>query len=217
MDLLLTSAGLTNQTISNTLAELAGRPLSKLRLAFIPTAANMEDGDKGWLINDLNACRKLFQSIDIVDISALPKEIWLPRLQSTDVIVVGGGHTGHLMRVIHASGFVDEIQNLLQKRVYVGISAGSMVAGPQLDPNKVAQWYSEPVLPDTPTKGLNIAPFTVLPHLNSPCFLKIREDDLRQSYDANIETYILDDQSAVVVKGKRTSVVSEGEWFKLPG
>jgi dipeptidase E len=139
MNLLLTSAGFTNQTIIDALADLTNLPLNKSKVSFIPTAANMEDVDKGWLVDDLDACRKIFKSIDIVDFSALPKEVWLPRLQGADVIVVGGGHTGHLMRTIHSSEFANEVRDLFKNRIYVGISAGSMVAGPQLNPNDVSR------------------------------------------------------------------------------
>ena len=83
MKLLLTSAGLTNQTIVKALDELVGKPLDQLKIAFIPTAANLEEGDKGWLIDDLRRLSFLkFKEIDIVDISALPKEIWLKRLKT---------------------------------------------------------------------------------------------------------------------------------------
>lgn len=72
MKLLLTSAGLTNKTISNALLELTGRPFAELDLAFVPTASNVEAGDKDWVIDDLNYCKNLgFKSIDIVDISAI--------------------------------------------------------------------------------------------------------------------------------------------------
>jgi len=82
MKLLLTSAGITNQTILQGLDQLADRPLDQLKVAFIPTAANLEPGDKNWLIDDLRRLSFLkFKEIDIVDISALPKEIWQPRLE----------------------------------------------------------------------------------------------------------------------------------------
>jgi peptidase E len=37
-----------------------------------------------------------FASIDIVDISAMPKEMWLERLKEADVFFVEGGNTYHL-------------------------------------------------------------------------------------------------------------------------
>ena len=59
MKLILTSAGLSNKSIVNALLEMLDRPFSDVNLAFIPTAANVEEGDKGWLIDDFVNCKKL--------------------------------------------------------------------------------------------------------------------------------------------------------------
>lgn len=94
MKLLLTSSGFTNKSIANSLLELSGKPFAELKLAFVPTAANIESGGKEWLINDLHNCNKLgFAEIDIVDISALPKENWEARLKAADVLMFSGGVT----------------------------------------------------------------------------------------------------------------------------
>ena len=67
MKLLLTLAGFTNKTIINGLKSLVDKPFEKLNLAFIPTAANVEEGDKGWLINDLYRTKSLgFAGVDMV-------------------------------------------------------------------------------------------------------------------------------------------------------
>ena len=48
MKLLLTSAGFTNNKIAQGLIDLVQKPFSELKLAFIPTAANVEPGGKEW-------------------------------------------------------------------------------------------------------------------------------------------------------------------------
>ncbi|MCG2808784.1 MAG: hypothetical protein L6275_00345 [Candidatus Portnoybacteria bacterium] len=53
MKLLLTSAGITNKSIAQAVLDLTNLPAEKIKLAFIPTAANVEEGDKDWLIDDL--------------------------------------------------------------------------------------------------------------------------------------------------------------------
>lgn len=76
MKLLLTSAGITNLSLANALSEMVGKPMNKASIAFIPTAANVEEGDKHWLINDLDDLRRLRpEMLDIVDISAVPMDI----------------------------------------------------------------------------------------------------------------------------------------------
>jgi peptidase E len=94
MKIMLTSAGIRNELLEDSLRELVDE--ENIRIAFIPTAADAEKGDKSWLIDDLVNCRKL-GVVDIVNISALKKEEWLPRLEEANVIFVGGGDTSYLM------------------------------------------------------------------------------------------------------------------------
>src|SRR3990167_5192072 len=99
MKLLLTSGGITNKTIADALIELVGKPAGEINLAFIPTAVNANENDKGWFIDDLYRLKQQkYKMIDIVDISALPREIWKPRLEIADVLFFSGGVTPHLMR-----------------------------------------------------------------------------------------------------------------------
>ena len=77
MKLLLTSNGLSNQSIVKALFELVGKPASETNIVFIPTASNVDSGDKDWLINDLvNINNQNVACLDIVDISVtkLPPE-----------------------------------------------------------------------------------------------------------------------------------------------
>jgi len=130
MKFLLTSSGLTNQSITDALLELTEKPVSEVSIAFIPTAANIEAGDKSWLIDDLyNIKKQDFKSIDIVDISALSKEFWQPRIEATDVLFFSGGDTLYLMHWFKKSGLKKLLPALLKTRVYAGISAGSMATG----------------------------------------------------------------------------------------
>ncbi|MBI4159546.1 Type 1 glutamine amidotransferase-like domain-containing protein [Candidatus Wolfebacteria bacterium] len=134
MKLLLTSAGVTNKSIENALLDLLRKPFSETKLAFIPTAANAEAGNKGWLIDDLRRLKDLgFTDIDIIDISALPKEIWLSRLESADILMFGGGNTFYLMHWLKKSGLADMLPEMLKKKVYAGISAGSMVTAKSIE------------------------------------------------------------------------------------
>jgi peptidase E len=73
MKLLLTSGGLTNESISDVLFDLVGKKPEETSVVFIPTASNVETGDKDWLIDDLkNLQKQNFKQIDIADISAVP-------------------------------------------------------------------------------------------------------------------------------------------------
>jgi peptidase E len=58
MKLLLTSGGITNKSIAKALFDLVGKKPEDTSLVFIPTASNVEIGDKSWFINDLMNLKK---------------------------------------------------------------------------------------------------------------------------------------------------------------
>lgn len=221
MKLLLTSGGLSNNSIISSLKKLTEKPFSELNLAFIPTAANIEEGDKSeWFIKDLEICRSLgFKSIDIVDISALPKEIWKKRLEESQIIMVEGGNTYHLMYWIRKSGFEKLLPELLKTRVYIGISAGSagsVVMAPSLALSSSEKEIVETVGEKIEDKGLGFVNFLVEPHLNSLSFPELTFNYVeKQSKNIKLPIYALDDNSAVEVIDNKITVISEGNWKKF--
>lgn len=217
MRLLLTSAGISNKSIENALLELTEKPFLELNLVFIPTASNVEDGDKDWLIKDLITLTELkFKSIDIVDISALPKDIWLPRIRKADVFFVEGGNTFHLMNWIEKSGLKELLTELLKTRIYIGVSAGSMVACKSLDLSTSERLYSEEVGKYEKDEGLGFVNFLVRPHLNSPHFPNVNLDNLEKMSKELPDTfYAMDDNTAIKIVDGKAEVISEGVWKKF--
>ncbi|MDO8487367.1 MAG: peptidase E [Candidatus Curtissbacteria bacterium] len=217
MKLLLTSGGITNGTIKNALADLIGKPFSETSLAFIPTAADVEDHDKSWLVNDLNNCKNLgLKLLDIVDISALSKEQWEPRLQSADILFFGGGNTFHLMYWINKSGLAKKLPGLLKTKVYVGLSAGSMVAGKTISLSDSKKLYYEDIKGYQGEKVLGFVDFQIRPHLNSPHFPDVQEKKLRKlAKNAKEKVYAIDDNMAIKVVDCKVEVVGEGKYLIL--
>ncbi|MBI2598621.1 Type 1 glutamine amidotransferase-like domain-containing protein [Candidatus Curtissbacteria bacterium] len=218
MKLLLTSGGITNKTIKKALADLVGKPFNKTSLAFIPTAANVEEGDKSWLIEDLSNIKKLkLKSIDIVDISALPKEMWLPRLEAVDILFFSGGVTPHLMYWLKKSGLADLLPKLLKTRVYAGISAGSMVTNPTIAlGNKDKKIYYEKWFGYGSDEGLGLVNFYVRPHLNSRFFPNANNAYFAQvAKNIKEPIYALDDNMAIKIVGSKVEVVGEGKYLIL--
>lgn len=217
MKLLLTSAGITNQTILQGLDELAGKPLDQLKVAFIPTAANLESGDKDWLIDDLRRLSFLkFKQIDIVDISALPKKIWQERLEESDVLFVEGGNTYHLMYWFNQSGLSKIISKLLETKIYIGVSAGTIIATPSIIN---ADFESKPlksINEEISHDGLNLVNFMVEPHVNSEYFPESTLKNLEtRSKEYRYPIYGIDDNTAIKVDGDNIEVISNGIWKKF--
>jgi len=217
MKLLLTSGGLTNDSIANALFELVGKKPENTKVVFIPTASNVEVGDKNWFINDLVDLQKRgFEEIDITDISAVEENVWRPKLERADVLFFEGGNTYHLMEWINKSGLVNILQELLKTKVYVGVSAGSMVTNKNLS-LKISQIvYGEDLDKKEEMKGLHFVDFYFLPHLNSEYFKNLRRDFIEKATEGIPDTiYVMDNQSALRVVDGKVSVISEGDWFVI--
>ena len=214
MKLLLTSAGITTEKIKDALKELTGRPFEELRVAYIPTAMHPESGDKRWAIKNLQDLVNFkFKTIDIVDLAVFSKEQWLPRLESANVIMVGGGFEGYLLKIMKESGFNDEIKKLLKERVYVGISAGSMATTPTIDPKVSELLYEEPQETNKIIKGLGLVDFSFFPHFNDDYFKNVTEDKVQEALQNSSlvkPAYLVDDNSALQVIDNKIKEIGEG-------
>ncbi len=217
MKLLLTSGGLMNDQLKKAFTELAPKPLEDLKVAFVITASLGERGDKAWLVKDLNTLYMTgVGQVDIVDISQ-PKVDWLPRLEWADVIWVEGSNTKFLMYHVEKTGFKDELAKLLETRLYVGVSAGSMIFGECLPKDAEAKIYKEDKFAKPYSevgKYLGWLPVHIVPHYRSPYFDARDDDALQELADLSENPiYALDDDSAILVEGgdiKR--VISDGAW-----
>lgn len=215
MKLLLSSGGITNKSIAKALFELVGKKPEETSLLFIPTAANVEIGDKGWLIDDLlNLKKQNFRSIDIADISAIGKELLATKLAAADVLFFEGGNSYHLMEWLDRSGLSARLPALLEDKVYVGVSAGSMVTGKDLNLKVSQALYEEDLERTEDMAGLKLVDFYVLPHLNSPYFPNVREAFIKEVIYGITETvYAIDDDSALKVIDGQAEIISEGKWL----
>jgi dipeptidase E len=217
MKLLLTSAGITNKSIANALFEMVGKKPEDTIVVFIPTASNVETGDKEWLITDLiNLQNQNFKEITITDISAVPESVWRPQFEKADVLFFEGGNTYHLMEWINKSGLINILPELLKTKVWVGVSAGSMVLCKDLQLKTSQVIYEEDLEKTENLLALNYVDFYFLPHLNSEWFIKLRKENIEKAVEGMTEKiYCMDDNGAVKVVDGKVEVVTEGEYLEF--
>lgn len=222
MKFLLTSGGVRNAVIAQAFQKLIDKPFSETKVAFVPTGAFAEEGDKDWFVNDLYNLQALGVHIDFVELAQLSPEEVMQRVKGADVIFVNGGNTFYLSYWMQQSGLMDALPELLKTRVYAGTSAGSMIVGPSL--RIAAQMRGHGMLDEhnatsfgpagkTSDKVANLVPVMVRPHYGTPDFAYLTPELMQQ--DANEQgspVYALDDQSAVSIVDGAIEVASEGEW-----
>ncbi|HET9168719.1 MAG TPA: Type 1 glutamine amidotransferase-like domain-containing protein [Actinospica sp.] len=221
--LLLTSSGLRNETQREALNDLLGQPTEESNIVYLPTASVAERGDHGWFVADLNRVHGLgWGEFDILELNGLPRELVLERLRHADVIYAEGGNHYHLARSLTENGLAEDFRELLESRVYVGVSAGSMIFSSRLDERSadvigdVADLHLLGATTIRPPLGL--FDWYLKPHLYSPDFPE-RDDAWAEAIAAaaDFPIYFIDDQTAIRVDGAEIEVVSEGTWRHFPG
>ena len=209
MKLLLTSSGLSSRYLAKELSSLLnGKSPADTKVAFVPTAANVESGNKDWVVNNfLNLWRYGYNYIDIIDPSAQDVD-WQNRMAQADVIYLVGGNTFHLLHQARTTGFGDWLTEHLDDKVYVGGSASSILVTPNIGIASLG--FGDENLPQlTDLNGLNWVGFEIAPHVpNSGTYEEVA------AYAATVKhkVYALDDFSAIKVDGQEIAVVGTGTW-----
>ena len=146
----------------------------------------------------------------VLELTALPsidEEHWVPKVQETDALLVGGGDSLYLCHWMRQSGLADLFPSL-RAVVYVGLSGGSMVMTPNIGED-VVLWKP----PTGGDRALGIVDFSIFP--------RVDHEDMPDNSMAEAEkwaaglpvpAYAIDDQTAIKVTDGAVEVVSEGHW-----
>jgi len=226
MKLLLTSAGVTNDSIRNALVDLLGKPIAETKAICIPTAiyALPSGASDAWLM--IRELEMGWLEYGVVELTALPsilEEHWLPSVQAADVIIVGGGNTGFLSYWFQASGLAEKLPELLKTKVYLGVSAGGAMVTHSLNVSREVleqtgvyydDEYDEAAPPNAGSdKTLKLVDFVIRPHLNADYFAQTTLEHMAiAAAKVAVPLYAFDDQTAIKVVDGAVEVISEGEW-----
>jgi dipeptidase E len=239
MKLLLTSSGISNSSIHNTLVDLLGKPIEECNALIIPTA--IYPFPNGAYMAWQAICGKTkspfaqlgWKSLGVLELSLLPsieKEVWLPAVQDADALLVWGGDVLFLSYWMQQSGLTDLLPSLLNKVVYVGVSAGSMAVSTLLaeactNPPRGSNnaLSSEQITLPSPegeisrtfitAHGAGLVDFAIIPHLDN-----VNHPDASmpnaETWAAKlpVPVYAIDDETAIKVVDGKVEVVSEWNW-----
>lgn len=207
MKLLLCSEGFHTPNTTQACVELCDKPKDQITIAVINEAFAAELGDKRWVLDNLNSVAQNFPAeMDIVDLLALPLTEVEARIMQKDAIFVVGGHTDYLMSVFRKTGFDKLLPKLLESKVYVGSSAGSMVIGRRLSEEAYGVMYGERGAYGV-GEYLGLVDFSIMPHLNSEHFPSRKEMLVAAVAHHSGLVYGLNDDSAVVVNGENMQII----------
>ena len=219
MKLLLTSGGVTNDSIRAALVDLLGKPIEEATALCVPTAqwGHPMCGPElvRRFVTDVSPATMTglgWRSVGLLELTALPtmaRERWEPWVRDADVLLANGGEATFLAHWVRSSGLVD-LFPVLADTVWVGVSAGSMVMTPRIG-ELFVEWR-----PQDGDRTLGVVDFSIFPHVG---LFPTNTMAAAEEWAAGLgnPAYALDEQSAVLVDGDRVEVVSEGEWRHFGG
>ena len=198
--LLLTSAGLSTDSIKAELMRFAAVSPEKLTVAFVATAGDVEM-DRGYQDSERAEIRELGFSIVECDLKESScREI----LAKADIIWISGGNTFYLLHWVRESGCEELIKELVKAgKPYVGVSAGSIIAGVSI---VSASWkgVDDPRVVNLDSlDAMSLFDGLIFPHyLDKWAFIIEKEKKALSN-----KLYCLKDQEAISVDGEIVTVL----------
>ncbi|MEX2008462.1 MAG: Type 1 glutamine amidotransferase-like domain-containing protein [Candidatus Spechtbacterales bacterium] len=195
MELFLTSQA--HRVLPQIAKELAGQP-SAYRVAFVPTAADPYQ-DAYWMREDRDALVGLGFVVFDVDIAGKSYRELQKQLKDAHILFVAGGNTCYLLEKAQESGFDRLVKELVQRGViYVGSSAGSVIAAPDIEPCKFFDEREKANL--TSTEAFGLVDFLLVPHWGNKEVQRLNEQAMEEYKDWQYKLVRLTDTQYVHIK-----------------
>lgn len=220
--MLLTSNGISNDLIRQALVDLLGKSIEDARVVVVVDAILGFPGDSSTFIDHLVGLRSLgWAELDVASLFAGPRSLVESRLRSADVILGYGGSNLWSAHAWAATGLAPVLAELLDEKVYVGWSAGSMIF-PRLlgrwpedfDDQEEVELFGlgaiEPVVP--------LFDWFFVGHLGADWMSDNAEERAaRGAARTRQQVWFVDDETALVVRDPAVDpvVVSSGHWRRF--
>ncbi len=207
MELFLTSSV---HAVAHDIAQKVNLGKAK-ELVFIDTAAEPKMGDKTWLKNDRQALVNAGFLVTDYTLTGKAETQLKKDLAAFDYIYMSGGDTSYLLQQARRSGFVYLVRKLVKDKIYIGTSAGSIIAGP-----KIPAYLTEdsPDMKSDDLTAFGLVNFTIAPHWGSDDFKqKYLGGRMKIAYEKRLSPLVLlsDSQYIHVLDGKTEIIDVDAE------
>lgn len=187
--------------------DIFGKPFNEIQLTIIPTAANTYAVDnRPWFDNELNAFKKLRFNIKILEIENKNKEEIKEELKNTDAVFVTGGNTYYLLYHAKESGLFSLLKEMVNTGViYIGSSAGSVLAGLNVD---IARRFDNSSIVDLENyEGLAFTQSLILPHFDKKEATEELKETVKEWEDKGYRITSLRNDQALIIDGENEYII----------
>lgn len=190
------------------LKEILSKDPKECKVIFIPTAADLYE-DKSFVEEDRKKLVELGYKVEDFDIKGKDEKQLLEKFKFIDIIFIAGGNTFYLLEKVKESGFNNIIKELLDKGiVYVGSSAGAVIAGPSIEPIRLLD-HPEKAPNLKSFEGLNIVDFVPLPHFDNEKYGP-KCEKVMEEYKEKFKLLPIKDLQAAIVEDNEVRFVGMG-------
>jgi peptidase E len=200
MKLLLTSAGISTDSIQQAFTDLLTNPLYNYKVLIITIdstsirAKESQEREK----HRIQTAGIPSENISIYDLTKGNP----PSLNDVDVIYIGGGNDYHYLKYLREQSLMDKVREHVDNGgIYVGISAGSKIMGPDIDEQLTSDNNDVGLVN---MKGFGLVPFYIIPHWD---WREHRMNYLEYSWKTGKCIVTLTDQQAVLVEGTEIKII----------
>jgi len=202
--LLLTSSGFSNSKIGEEFLKLLDKNPTDVKVLFIPTASEykLENGEEMFYVKEsekeligLGISKENIFWLDIKSIATAGD------IHDYDVMYVCGGNTFYLMCHLKNTGFDKKIIEFVNAgKVYVGVSAGSVIIGPNI---RISAHFDLNDIGLKDFTGLNLTDTIICPHYQR------KEESIIDKFEKenNCEVLRLKDGQAMEILGDISNII----------
>lgn len=185
---------------------LFNKPAEQVKVCLIENAADVEDQEPDWLLDNRQALAATGTQLERLDLRTVPGNELAEKLEAADAIWLGGGNTYYLRWLLRKTGADEMIKRVVrQGTVYGGGSAGALIAGPTLAGFEEAD--DPAAAPELVTDGLGFVDFVPVPHWDDPSYCAIMMRAAQHVEKAGYKARpITQAQALIIVDGKVTVV-----------
>jgi dipeptidase E len=182
-----------------------------IKVAFVANASDPY-ADHPWTDMDRDKLVSLGFQVEDLDLRTTQGLALKEKLSSVNVVFVAGGNTAYLFKLAQDSGLIEIIKELSGAEIiYVGSSAGSILAGPSAEPfyesdkQELAEMGQNIELNDY--KGAGLVDFVLLPHYNKQKYKEEFENIIIPKFKDRYEFLTLTDDQAINIRGSNMIIL----------
>lgn len=184
------------------------KPFTEMRLAVVPTAANMYT-HRPWFDQEITQMEQAGFELVMIDIEGKKEGELRKAFKDIDAIFVTGGNSYYLLYHTRASGFDRIAKEMVNNGVvYIGSSAGALLAGKNID---IARKLDDPSLVNmSDFTGLGLVDYAIMPHIDNPKYKSGIEETILAWQEKSARIIGLKDSQAIMVQGNYTEIIEVG-------